>query len=266
MSKPFLERLKAYYTRVGEALRGEATLASVFPNPADVGTKREQIYAAFLNAHLPLNCNTFLGGFVFNLDGDESNQIDVIVACDSSLQFNWRAETGHEKSFTCIEGCLAVASIKSILNTAELYDALENIASIPLQRTLGDRVNPMINIPSYHDWPFKIVYAHQGISLDSLLDSLRKYDKDVNLWRTPNLIHVAGKGFIVRTPSSGLAKRSGERIVGNTYYANEEPSDVWALNCAVLNIHRHALASRHINYEYDDLFDSLPFEELDEDE
>src|SRR5712691_169128 len=131
MAKPFFERLKDYYEKVGSVLRGEADSVSVFPNSTDIGISRERIYAEFLRLHLPPACNIMYGGFLFGLDGSESKQIDVIITSHICPQFNLHNKSGDGKSFACIDGTLAVASLKSNLDTTELHDTLFNLASLP---------------------------------------------------------------------------------------------------------------------------------------
>src|SRR4051812_24133567 len=120
MAKHFYDRLKKYFSEVGAVLRGEADSASIFPNSTDKGMSREKVYAEFLRTHLPSICNVSFGGFLFNLSGAESKQIDVIVTTDSCPQYNLHNRDGQGKSFSCIEGALAVVSIKSNLDSKEL--------------------------------------------------------------------------------------------------------------------------------------------------
>lgn len=89
MTKEFYSRLKDYFSNVGLVLRDKASASSIFPNRTDIGLSREGSYAEFLKSHLPNNCHVFFGGFLFNIDGTESKQIDLFVVSDSSLQFNF---------------------------------------------------------------------------------------------------------------------------------------------------------------------------------
>jgi Domain of unknown function (DUF6602) len=116
MPKNFFTRLRNYYLDVAKVLRGEADAASIFPNTTDVGMAREKIYANFLKEHAPSKCNVFLGGFLFDLNGSESKQIDVIVTTDTAPQFNFRNQDSGGKSFSPVEGTLGIASIKSNLD------------------------------------------------------------------------------------------------------------------------------------------------------
>jgi len=75
MGALFFERLKKYYSDIGDELLNRSKCANIFPNPTDKGTNREEIYLNFLKDHIPLGCNIFLGGFLFNKKGDESKQM-----------------------------------------------------------------------------------------------------------------------------------------------------------------------------------------------
>ena len=103
MPKNFYERLRDYYIKVGGVLRGEADAASIFPNPSDVGMSRERVYAEFLRQHAPSKCNVFLGGFLFDEDGNESRQLDIIVTTDTAPRFDFHNPDGSGKSFSPVE-------------------------------------------------------------------------------------------------------------------------------------------------------------------
>ena len=182
---------------MGEVLRGDADSASIFPNTTDIGQSRERVYAEFLRFHAPSKCNVFLGGFLFHDEtGAESKQLDVIVTTDTAPRFNFHNADGAGKSFSPVEGTLAVASIKSTLDKKQLIDSLEGIASIPPTRDLEKRKPPNLNIQGYDDWPYKVIYANDGISGTTLLEHVNGYhteNPEIPLSLRPNVIHVAGK-------------------------------------------------------------------------
>ena len=142
---------------------GNADAATVFPNPSDIGGAREKIYADFLRQHAPSKCNVFLGGFLFQDDGTESKQLDVIVTTDTAPRFDLHNPDGGGKSFSPVEGTIGVASIKSTLDKQQLFDALSGIASIPPTKSLDGRVSPILKVSNYDDWPYKIIYASNGL-------------------------------------------------------------------------------------------------------
>ena len=105
MPAEFYDRLHRYLNLVGSVLRGEAEAASIFPNASDVGRSRELIYADFLRNNTPANSNVFLGGFVFDLEGFESKQLDIVLTSNACPQ---DVLPPSEKRFTCIDGTITV--------------------------------------------------------------------------------------------------------------------------------------------------------------
>lgn len=134
MAKSFFVRLRSYYLKVAEVLRGEADAAAVFANTTDIGMSRELAYVEFLKQHAPSKCNVFLGGFLFDDEGEESKQLDIIITTDTAPRFNLNNKEGAGKSFSPVEGTLGVISVKSTLNRNELFDALGGIASHPADK------------------------------------------------------------------------------------------------------------------------------------
>lgn len=258
---PFYQRLRDYYEAVGKCLYNQAEIAAVFPNPSDKGGSRETIYAEFLNNHLPSSCNILLGGFLFDLCGNESKQLDIIVTSNTCLQYRLPVED-NIKEFACTEGSLAVVSVKSDLDSRNLIDALENLASIPPMQSLENRTSLLISIPNYEDWPYKIIYAHKGTSIEALNNSLNEYylhHPNIPITRRPNLIHVNGKGCIVRIPPGGSKNRCGTILTEHTFYPMSHPSNVYALMHAISNIQPYCLSSPYIITTYHSMIDNIPF-------
>jgi hypothetical protein len=175
MTRDFLPRLRTYFDDVAKALRGEARPASIFPNPTDVGMAREDVYANFLRQHLPANCVIAFGGFLFDQTGQESGQIDIIVSEASVLQFNFYNQDTKGKTFACVDGCVAAASVKSKLDRADLFDSLENLASIPDKQSIEGRYPFILSLPNYEDYPYKVIYASEGIKGETIYAHLLEY-------------------------------------------------------------------------------------------
>lgn len=264
MTQNFFHRLRTYYTKVAEVLRGEADAASVFANTTDIGMSRELAYAEFLKQHAPSKCNVFLGGFLFDDDGTESKQLDIIIATDTAPRFNFHNKDGSGKSFSPVEGTLGVVSVKSTLNKAELFDALGGMASIPPTRPLDGRVNVLLTIKNYEDWPVKIVYASKGIAPETLLAHLGDYyvaNPSIPFNRRPNIIHVAGSCFIVRAHEgmkmhdlgTGIAKA----LEMGTYHLLTTDSDLQAIVWTLDQLQQNATASTHILFSYNSLINRV---------
>jgi hypothetical protein len=260
----FFPRLRAYYLDVAAVLRGEAKAASIFPNTTDIGMSRERVYAEFLRQHAPSKCNVFFGGFLFGEDGSESAQLDVLVTTDTTPRFNFHNKDGQGKSFSPVEGTLAVASIKSTLNKNELEDALAGIAGIPPTVPLGGRISFGLSIENYDDWPYKIIYASVGISPESLLGHLNNYylsNPNIPLGRRPNVIHVSGKYVIFRAIAGMRVweadKQENEELEVGTFRHFTRDPDLQGILWVLDGLQQRATASTHILYSYGEIMNRV---------
>lgn len=127
--------------------------------------------------------------------GDESRRIDAIVTSDASPRIGLDALGGSCKVFACIDGLLAAVSVKANLDSRELYESLENLCSIPAKRQdIGGYTS--LKMMGYNDWPYKVIFAADGITSDTAANSLDQYYadcSDIPITSRPNLFHVAGK-------------------------------------------------------------------------
>jgi hypothetical protein len=261
MAKQFYERLREYYLNVAEVLRGEAGAASIFPNTTDVGMSREKVYAEFLRLHAPSKCNVFFGGFLFSEDGSESAQLDVLITTDTTPRFDFHNKDGNGKSFAPVEGTLAIASIKTMLNKESLEDALGGIASIPPTMPLGSRVNPQFFIGNYDDWPYKIIYASDGIAVNTLMGHLEEYylrHPEISNGRRPNIIHVLGKYIIHRAGKSSkewkpVSKEIRSLEENQFHFATLNP-DIQGIIGVLWKLQERASTSSNIHYTYGEIW------------
>jgi hypothetical protein len=264
MPGPFFERLRQYYLKVAAVLRGEADVASVFPNPTDIGIARERVYAEFLRLHAPSKCNVFLGGSLFGDDGSESAQMDVIVTTDTAPRYNFHNRDGFGKAFSPVEGALGAVSIKSTLTKAELEDALRGIASIPPTQPLVGRVSFGLTIKNYDDWPYKVIYATDGVSAPTLMQHIGAFyerNPDIPLGRRPNVIHVSGKYAVFRAVEGmSVWDRSTQRnepMAPGTFRFFTEDPDLQGLLWVLESLQQRATASTHILYSYGDILNQI---------
>jgi hypothetical protein len=263
MAHPFFNRLKEYFEDVSAVLKGEAEASSIFPNTSDIGVSRELIYAEFLKQHVPSKCNVFLGGFLFGEDGEESKQLDVIISTDTAPRYNFLNQDGRGKSFGPVEGTLGVASIKSTLNKEQLIDSLLGIASIPANLPIGKRLNPLIRMSNYEDWPYKIIYASDGIAAETLLAHLNSFYKSathIPLSRRPHIIHVAGKYVIFRIKEDMSIKNldgTKENAEIGTFHIIKTDSDMQAIVWTLDELQHLATAATHINFNYSAIINKI---------
>lgn len=258
MSKNFITRLRKYYENIGSVMRGEAIAADVFVNPTDIGGARENIYIDFLKENSPSKCNVFLGGYLFDDDGNESKQIDVIVTTDTSPQFKKLDTDGTGKSFSPVEGTLGIAEIKSRLTKEELLKALTGIATIPLNKSLEGRILPNVVVPDYQDWPYKIIYATDSIDPTTIVDHINAYyskNSHIPDHRRPNIIHVSGMYTIVRFTSNLLVSDQAPEI-GDFVLTLKDP-DIQGIVSVVRELQERASASNFIIYSYKELLNNV---------
>lgn len=265
MAGTFFDRLRSYFLQVASVLRGEASAASVFPNTTDIGVSRELIYAEFLRQHAPSKCNVFLGGFLFGNDGSESGQLDVIVTTDTAPRFDFLNQGGQGKSFSPVEGTLAVASIKSSLDKRELEDSLRGMAAIPPAQSLEKRVAFGVKIREYEDWPYKIIYASKGISSETLLQHLHAFyeaNSQIPLARRPNIIHVSGEYIILKATefkNTIWEPQTGQEtsLPLGTFVLLKNSPDLQGIVRVLEALQERATASTHILYSYTDFINRI---------
>jgi len=247
MAQNFFDRLRDYYLDVAKVLRGEAAAASIFANTSDIGLAREKVYLEFLKQ---------LGGFLFDDEGAESKQIDIIVTTDTTPKFDFHNQDGSGKSFSPVEGTLGIASIKSSLDKDQLFDALAGIASIPPTKSLDGRLSLGVQITGYDDWPYKIVYSSDGLKGATILEHLKTYydqHPEIPISRRPNIIHVAGKYVIVRAMKGMKINKPGmEEItpeIGTFAYLDRD-ADLQAILWVLHSLQQKASHSAEISYNY----------------
>lgn len=201
MAEDVFARLKAHYSSVAEDLISQAKQAGLLENTTAVGTEREELYRDFLERHVPKQCDVFLGGYIFDMEGNQSKQIDVIVTGGNTPRFRL---PGGKRFIAPLEGTIAVAEIKSRLDQARLYEALDNCSSIPVMPDSSGTMPPYFKKPNtelWDSWPFKIILAFNGAELSTLqkhISDFYKQNPDISVARRPNVIHVLGKYILMR--------------------------------------------------------------------
>ena len=263
MAAEFYTRLKAYYIGVAAALRGEADAAAIFANSTDRGTSREAVYAEFIRQHAPSTCRVNFGGFVFGMDGTESSQLDILVVANTTPRYDFHGKLTN-KSFSPVDGTIGVVSVKSMLDKAQLEDSLNGFASIAAYSETVTSVSPIVNKPNLADWPFKIIYSTDGISLTTLLKHLNAFYEarpDIPLGRRPNLIHVAGKYVIARTFKKTILwnpiTKQGTPTEEGKFVAATTESDFQGLVIAVDELTKLSITATQLLFDYSHMIHRL---------
>lgn len=259
MTRDIFDHLKQHYESIARELHSQAHQARLLTNPTGVGSEREEVYRAFLERHLPKMCDVFRGGFIFDLSGNSSDQIDVIVTSGNTPRFRM---SGGNRYIAPLEGTIAVAEIKSRLDKSTLLDALSNCASIPSMPDPEGIVPPYLRVDSWNweDTPFKIVFAYNGIDASTVCQYIKSfYDKNqhISLTRRPNIIHVLGKYMITRkTPGMTVINPDGQPDISQPDVGQYHPflagPDVSALGWTLNEIQSKASMANMLLFKYVD--------------
>ena len=258
MTSDVFKDIRGHYVLIAEELRAKAQQASLLSNSTGTGTEREEVYRAFLERHLPKTCDVFLGGYLFDLNGKSSAQLDVIVTVGSTPRF--RMAEG-DRQIAPLEGSIAIAEIKSRLDKNTLEDALMKCRSIPPMPDSNGILSPILHLPQdrWRDTPYKIVFAYDGISPRTLCSHITAFynlNPEIPAARKPNLIHVLGKYMVVRTTSHMTVINSdgkpdeNQPEVGQFKPFITDP-DVSAIGWILNELQQKAFNGSHLLFKYD---------------
>ncbi|MAW82159.1 MAG: hypothetical protein CMI63_18130 [Parvularcula sp.] len=220
------------------------------------GEDRENKYLDFLSRYIPSSCNIHSGGSIFDADGNASKQIDGIITAGDSPIYDLRNTRGNEIAHASIEGCLAAISCKSTLAKTDLYDALDNLASIPPTPPATDRMISGLNLLYYQHWPLKIVFAQKaGSSLETIYENVKLFYQEnpsIPAERRVEIIHILGENLIMkRVTMSGLVDFSGTPVEPGEYGLIRRPSDALSLLLTLSHIQNHVKWAKFIAFDYD---------------
>ena len=257
MKPDVFDHLKEHYISVARELSSQARQAGLLTNPTGVGTEREEVYRAFLERHLPKMCDVFLGGYVFDLTGSCSAQIDVIVASGNTPRF--RMSSGN-RYIAPLEGTIAAAEIKSHLNKDTLQEALNNCASIPSMPDPKGIVAPYLKLDkeNWQDTPYKIIFAYDGIAASTICDHITAfYDQhqEIPMARRPNIIHVLEKYMVMRkVPGMTVINPDGRPDANQPEVGQYKPfftgSDASAMAWTLIALQEKSFQSNNLMFKY----------------
>ena len=262
MKQSLFDDLKEHFGSVAIELSSQARQAGLFDNPTDVGIQREQIYRSFLERYLPKTCDVFFGGYIFDIEGNCSEQIDIIVTGSHGHRF--RMSSG-DRYISTLVGTLAAVEVKSKLDKNSLEDALRKCASIPPMPKPEGIVSPILKVSTdrWADWPFKIIVAFDGIDPSTLCTHINNYfleNPNIPSSRRPNLIHVLEK-YVIARPTSDLrvieAGSGNIQPVSGNYFPAETGSDVSAMVVTLLDLQKKSAISNHLIYEFGELHNRI---------
>ena len=264
MKPDIFGHLKEHYISVAKELSSQASQAGLLTNPTGVGTGREEVYRAFLDRHLPKMCDVFLGGYVFDLKGNSSSQIDVIVTSGNTPRF--RMSSGN-RYIAPLEGTIAVAEVKSKLDKTTLFEALRDCAKVPLMPDPSGIISPnlSVNRKSWDDTPYKIVIAYDAIEKETLWQHITTFyqeNSEIPTERRPNIIHIVDKYVVMRIlPDMQVVNSDGtipsEQPEVGQYRWFDNGQDVLAMTWTLETIRSNAFIAQNSMYKYDAWIDEI---------
>ena len=219
-------KISEYFESACRAMRhAREARRRLLDNPADIGKAVESIYLEFLRQHVPAICDILQGGYVFNVEGHRSHQMDIIVHSSNSHRF--RDSSGLACATS--EGTVAAIEITSFLDRKKVDDELRKFAHIPPTgqfRGLGNREAIQDN-PDVMDWwrdtPFKVLVAFDGVDGATALDQLNSFytiNDHVPIARRINVLHMLEKYCIIKSdfdihPDTDPSQRGVYNVVGS---------------------------------------------------
>jgi len=165
----------------------------------DLGENREQLIVDFLNQNQPRSLYAQRGGQVIGVNQESSQQIDVIISHDYSIEFR-----AHEKSYRIAEAVIGVIAVKSNLTSSALKADFKNISSVPepspeafsIAHLGGENL-----IDAYRNsYPARMIIGFEGATADTLIDALhelRNENQDI-IFKFPEVIMVLRHGYSLR--------------------------------------------------------------------
>jgi hypothetical protein len=197
------EEMVNYFQNQANLLHLKAQNAGIFQNDPDTGDERENLLIDFLRLHLPDRCNVSKGGLIIDSQSNESKQVDIVVTNDLSLQFKKYHHNVLQKKFNCIEGCYSVISVKSSLDKDDLFDALDNLHSVPRLEDMP--ASPLVTDPHIllEEIPSRIIFAYKGPHIETTKKNLTEHQQDrriqpghmVDLIVVNNQYHISKVGY-----------------------------------------------------------------------
>jgi hypothetical protein len=193
------------------------------------------------------------GRLCFDSRDRESKQIDLVVAGDFAPNFGRVHDI--DKAFTCVEVALGALAVKSNLSRDELWDALDNLSTVPPPPDVTGRLNPLMKLlDGFTGWPIKI-----GPSVETVYNNLMtSYEQRVG-WRT-NHVHavIVNRSCCISCTGSGGVLNEGSTVPGSTFFAMQGPKmGAFALMYVITRIQGAANVASNVLFSFGDYLDAV---------
>ncbi|WP_276254783.1 DUF6602 domain-containing protein [Halomontanus rarus] len=156
-------------------------------HPGEIGTAREEALRTMLESYLPQRCGVDTG-FVIDSDGNESNQIDIVIF---DRNYSPVFEIVNEKRYFPCETVLAVGEVKTEVNTRQLEDSFEKIESVKALNRAGAKkmIGPgafgeRLEENKHIDQIFGFIFSKGSMNIDTLVEKYVEQleERERNLW------------------------------------------------------------------------------------
>ena len=254
--KPAIFRdLLEYFQAESDQLPQVIKQTKINKNKPDSGSLREDKLLEFIDRHLPTRCQMSKGGFIFDLKGNQSKQIDLLITSDATLQFR-TTNIKFSQSFNCIEGCYCAISVKTKLSKEQLIDSIDNLASIPMYKKLvsNSRFKKSKATLLLRQIPQRVIFAYEGIDDKKLTSHLIAHlnKNDLPLDVVPNLIIVNNSYFLSRTPiGGGYDLKTHKSLKENSYNLKRKVDSEYVGGEGLIALLTHIQKAANIGSKFD---------------
>lgn len=190
--------VRLLFAQISQQLRLEFEKTAQVSHSGGKGTLREDAFAKFLEEYLPSRYAVGRGEVV-SAQNSVSGQLDVVIYDPSHCPVLLKSSS---HAVYPVESVFGVVSIKSTLDSTQLRDAYENIASAKrLVDQRGFQMSPSSGMAVGMAAPqiVGVVFAYQaGRSLEAVAAQVRQLDEELggNLHLRPDFVVVLGEGIV----------------------------------------------------------------------
>ena len=122
----------------------------------------------------------------------------------------------------------------------------------------------MVKIKDYDDWPYKIIYASNGLKDSTILAHINDFytqNPHIPINRRPDIIHVAGKYVIFRIKKgmsvTDINVGGNHEVEEGMFHSFITNPDLQAMIWTIDELQKKASASSHIIFRYSEMINKV---------
>lgn len=257
--------ISSFFQSAAQQLLADARQSATLGNSTAIGSERETSIERTLKRLLPPSCEVLRGGYLFDLEGNSSRQIDIIVLSGTTPRF---AALHGGQAFAPIEGTIAVCEVKSRLDKERLIQALDNFAALPVLKHPEATLPRYIKKPNTEFWwdlPYKAIFAFDAIDSSLLCQYLNEYYQqhaNVPPACRPTMIHALNR-YVVMRMTSGMTVYNADGSAApdqpevGEYHSFTNQPDTMGLVWLIAKLQGHIFFANHMRWQYDQWINQL---------